>query len=1020
MNQTTHMEADMDITKLSDDNTPERDDFNTTTKLKNFFREYTEDDNSTDTVSPQGYIMTQSPSVSNKTLRHVDIMDDEPSATFKMDFHVADSPVKDTSPTKSKISGADFLKIMSEGSNMSSKVHIDKQSQIQLILNNIENTENDESVHERFAAKDFMSRLTTESSKNIDEVNQSFNLNDMTKLSAVSIDLDSSVDMTEKILKELNVSIATGVLPKQIPSTGQPEEEENEPDSKTQPMLSHTKGKLLKLQDLFPKRVNSTPSPKSSPVANSQDFRSNKQLDVSDQETPNQSVCKTPEMVDSNDVLPDLDPNSTAQTPSFIETFKEINLAKPKNAAETSIDNFNEMKTDSTPSTQQSVATEKESSPLQVERAELLDLSKRNLSVKILQDLKEVKPTPMAAQSLQSYADYCETFGTTQSASAAKKVNLGEESPIKDNQKSNVQVTPTKKNSQLTDPQDFDHTQASTLPQIITVTPRRALPVQKQDVQAMKPTDSKTSILSFQESSESAFASVPLSKNKILSVTEDVNSKTDVALSPNVTSTAQYEEGRSPTKLQTEQSPTRDKSIITKSPIIKDTSHFEVNSPEVPLPNNALMNKSLMGRSDNKAPTVNKSLLINTLPGKSPEAAVLDSSPEQIVLDSPQQSKMQTEDNNDMEVVEEERDEEVIPSKGISAFKVVVEEDRRRTFTLPKKILQKQQPQEITEKSVVGKENKDRRRTFVIDKQQVNGAYPHDNASDQTVVLEAPTLAKNTKEKKCINERRLTYVIPPSIQQSNDDTELPAAKSMISPSLLANNGGDRFNETHTIIREKMPSLTDSDIKDPENSERRMTILASNDKWLDESNNFENTLVFKPPIASSSMMVPNDHGILTEDDNTEVISPVEKSTDWMSKTKELHDYKSVVAKAVAEAEKSIMQRLNAQKDASRTGKNTIEEGGVTASIVSQAIAEAEKSIMRRLNVQKIVSHTTAPSSSAANTDDKEEKLTAGVVSQAIAEAERSLIQQLEDSKDSNGSLIGEISLHQSPTMGKIIQ
>ena len=687
MDQTTHMEEDMEITKLSYYNTPERDDFNTTTKLKNFFREYTEDDNSTDTVSPQGYIMTQSPSVSNKTLRHVDIMDDEPSATFKMDFHVADSPVKDTSPTKSKISGADFLKIMSEGSNMSSKVHIDKQSQIQLILNNIENTENDESVHERFAAKDFMSRLTTESSKNIDEVNQSFNLNDMTKLSAVSIDLDSSVDMTEKILKELNVSIATGVLPKQIPSTGQPEEEENEPDSKTQPMLSHTKGKLLKLQDLFPKRVNSTPSPKSSPVANSQDFRSNKQLDVSDQETPNQSVCKTPEMVDSNDVLPDLDPNSTAQTPSFIETFKEINLAKPKNAAETSIDNFNEMKTDSTPSTQQSVATEKESSPLQVERAELLDLSKRNLSVKILQDLKDVKPTPMAAQSLQSYADYCETFGTTQSASAAKKVNLGEESPIKDNQKSNVQVTPTKKNSQLTDPQDFDHTQASTLPQIITVTPRRALPVQKQDVQAMKPTDSKTSILSFQESSESAFASVPLSRNKILSDAEDVNSKTDVVLSPNVTSSKQesafasvpmsrnkilsdtenvnnktdvvlsqnvtsttqkqYEEERSLAKLQTEKSPERDKSIIRKSPIIKETSHFEVKSPVVPLPKNALMKKSLTARSENKAPTVNKSLLMNTLPGKSPEAAVLDSSPEQIVLDSPQQSKMQTEDNED-------------------------------------------------------------------------------------------------------------------------------------------------------------------------------------------------------------------------------------------------------------------------------------------------------------------------------------------------------------------------------------
>ena len=143
---------------------------------------------------------------------------------------------------------------------------------------------------------------------------------------------------------------------------------------------SYTKGKPLNLQDLFPKRAISTPSPKSSPVANSQDFRSNRQLDVSDQETPNQSVCKTPEMVDSNDVLPDVDPNSTAQTPSFVETFKEINLAKPKNAAETSnqtsesfIDNFNEMKTDSTPSTDKTVPTEKESSPLQVERAEILD-----------------------------------------------------------------------------------------------------------------------------------------------------------------------------------------------------------------------------------------------------------------------------------------------------------------------------------------------------------------------------------------------------------------------------------------------------------------------------------------------------------------------------------------------------------------------------------------------------------------------------------------------------------------------
>ena len=1031
MNQTTHKEADMDITKLSDDNTPERDDFNTTTKLKNFFREYAEDDdNSTDTVSPQGYILTQSPSVSNKTLRNVDIMDDEASTTFKMDFHLADSPVKDISPTKSKVSGAHFLKILSEGtSNVSSKEHFEKQSQIQLILNNIDNTRNDESLHERVAAKDLMSRLTTQSNKNIDEVNQSFNLNDMTKLSAVSIDLDSSVDLTEKILKELNASIATSVLPKQIPSTVSAQKnntqtedtenaEENEGNSKMHSTMSLTKVKPLNLQDLFPKRAISTLSPKSSPVKNSQHFRSRKQLDISDQETPNQSVCKTPEVIQDDDVLPDADPNSTAQTPSFIETFKEINLTKPKNAetcnptAESFIDNFNELKTDSTPDTNQTVATEKEPRTSEVEKAKILDLSKTNLSVKISQDSKEAKCISAAQQSLRSYADYCETFGMTPNVSAAKKVNLGAESPTKDNQKSSIQVTPTKKDSQQTNPQDFDHAHASALPQIITVTPRRALPAQQQDVQTMKPTEPKPSILSFQESSESAFASVPLNRNKTISDTVDVNSKTNAGMSPNVTSSKQDTvQEKSPVRLaiHKEQSP-KTENIVIKSPV-KEAAHFEEQSSVVPLPKNASMSKSITYKFDIKVSNTepnNKSLLMNTLPGKSPEAVVLDSPAEQVVLDSPQQSKMQTE----MDLIEE-RDEEVITSKGISAFKAV-EGNRRRTFTLPKKILQKQeQEEEEGKKTATVEENKDRRRTFVIDKQQVSVASPEEKAINQAVVLDAPTtLTKNKEGKKSINDRRLTYVIPPSVQQqqlSNETVDLepkqPAATSRtnVSPSP---SDVERFNETHTIIREKMPSLTNSDIKDPEKLDRRMTILASNDKWLDESNTFEHTLVFKPPIASSSMMVSNDYGILTEDDNTEVISPVEKSTDWISKTKELYDYKSVVAKAIAEAEKSLMQRLNARKDAdSRTGKNAIEDGAVTATIVSQAIAEAEKSILRRLNAQKNAGHI------AAMADDKEEQLTAGVVCQAIAEAERSLIKQLEDSNS-------DMSHNESAIIGKM--
>ena len=966
LNQTTHMEADMDITKLSDDTTPERDDFNTTTKLQNFFKEYADNEDNTKTTL-QSYITTQSPSVNNKTLRSEDMMDE----TFKLDFQLADSPVRDIPKENTNTAScADFLKIISVGSN-ASKEDLEKKSQIQMILNNID-TKNDETANSKvFSGKDFLALFkTTESSKtpieNNYEENEPINLNDMTTLSAVSLDLDTE-DRTEMILKQLNSSIATGFLskmPSAVPANDSSKETKDKTEEKQAypyPKSSpHCKVKALNLQDLFPKNVISTP-PKPSPLKNSQNFRSTAQLNVSDQETPNQTVCKTPEVVD-DDVLVDFDSNSTAQTPSFIENFKEINLAKPKSDeagnpnSESFIGIFNELKTDSTPSNEPPVIPNEESNLAKFKHPNTLDVSNSNLSTK---SAKKDKSIPMTASLLRSFSDYCTAYRATPNTSAVKKVILGDDSPTKDDlQQKSLQVTPTKKDSQQ-DLQEFDHTQSSVLPQIITVTPRRAMPMQ-QDAKAIKQTEPKPSILSFQESSESAFASVPLNRNQI----GDINGKADESPVKTMTPNKQVnEKGKSTVEnmVDNKDSPIRKEDTITKSPV-KEVVNSEPISPVLPLFGNTPMNRSsasTISKYDTKVSTVpnNKSLLKNTLPGRSPE---------QIVLNSPQT----------MDVVDE-REEDASPEKETAK----TQENRRRTFTLPNKIAQE-------EKKPV-EEIKDRRRTFVINK-QINALLDENleenKAINQTVVLDTPMptdlseeavvnnkIDKNKGNKSTKNDRRLTYVIPPSMQQQqlNNETVVLESHQMGMASTIST-VESKFAETHTIIREKMPSLIDSDIKDPKKSD---TILASNDKWLDESTTFEQTLVFKLPIASSSMMVSNDYGILTDDDHTENNSSHKglpnagKSVESI-KAKEINDYRSVVSKAVAEADKLILRRLNAQKELDTTSTN------------------------------------------------KEDWLTEGVVSKAIAEAERSLIQQLDDSMmDESGDQVGNTSQGQSNIFGK---
>ncbi|XP_066912763.1 eukaryotic translation initiation factor 4 gamma-like [Clytia hemisphaerica] len=138
------------------------------------------------------------------------------------------------------------------------------------------------------------------------------------------------------------------------------------------------------------------------------------------------------------------------------------------------------------------------------------------------------------------------------------------------------------------------------------------------------------------------------------------------------------------------------------------------------------------------------------------------------------------------------------------------------------------------------KDSQNRRKTYTLSKSDLPLVNP--SSPEKTNVTEKPK-----------NDRRLTFVIPP--KPSTTERSLTEQSSL----------NDK-PKNQTIVLEKVDQSESKKAKS--NKDRRLTIqdmiLAGNEKCIDDSTNFEQTLVFKPPIANSSMMViPLDDLVSTE-------------------------------------------------------------------------------------------------------------------------------------------------------------
>ncbi|XP_066914422.1 mucin-3A-like [Clytia hemisphaerica] len=220
-------------------------------------------------------------------------------------------------------------------------------------------------------------------------------------------------------------------------------------------------------------------------------------------------------------------------------------------------------------------------------------------------------------------------------------------------------------------------------------------------------------------------------------------------------------------------------------------------------------------------------------------------------------------------------------------------------------------------------------------------------------------------------------------------------------------------------------------KDPQNrrktytlsKDRRLTIqdviLAGNEKCIDDSTNFEQTLVFQPPIANSSMMVfPSDGLVSTE--NTPKAAPLS--------TKETTSNETFVVTETKQkpTQNHTSQSLQTPGSAENIDDQFIQSGANEVPITNKTFVVEEPSKMEKMsktlemNFTKetlVVEKPTKMSKTMEKTFTKEtlpvdvsslvEEQASSLVSQAIAEADLSIAKENQPTLPNEETLKNEI-------------
>ncbi|XP_066914185.1 proteoglycan 4-like isoform X3 [Clytia hemisphaerica] len=293
------------------------------------------------------------------------------------------------------------------------------------------------------------------------------------------------------------------------------------------------------------------------------------------------------------------------------------------------------------------------------------------------------------------------------------------------------------------------------------------------------------------------------------------------------------------------------------------------------------------------------------------------------------------------------------------------------------------------------KDSQNRRKTYTLSKSDLPLVNP--SSPEKTNVTEKPK-----------NDRRLTFVIPP--KPSTTERSLTEQSSL----------NDK-PKNQTIVLEKVDQSESKKAKS--NKDRRLTIqdmiLAGNEKCIDDSTNFEQTLVFKPPIANSSMMVfPSDGLVSTE--NTPKAPPLSTKETTSNET-------FVVTETKQKATQNhTSQSLETPGSAENIDDQFIQSGANEVPITNKTFVVEEPSKMEKtsktleMNFTKetlLVEEPTKTSKTMEKTFTKEtlpvdvssfvEEQASSLVSQAIAEADLSIAKENQPTLPNEETLKNEI-------------
>jgi len=910
LNQTTNQELDMDVTKLSDTGITEGEEMNATMKIQNYFAtNFGQVDSSDDTTTLfyRGSAMhKQSPSVKNKTLRlFEEQMDDEESSKILLSAEATGVSPKeveddDNDETKTKaFTAAAFFDLFKDNStdDIDATIRTD-----------------DENV-DKLSKTAFLDQF-----KNSLSDRAEVNVNEITTLDEPSMDISnmSREGRTEMIMNQLDSSVipaeeSTKTVMKQLGRSDVPE------------------NTIIIVNKTAPPTPEET-TRKKYPFIGQDNFREMK-LDVSEDNTPNQTVCGTPEQSDGK--VDDV-PIASGETPSFIEAFSDkisIEKAKVVEADSTSnetsspsfIQSLNEMEALIAPCKTETPIKEAKVVNSGGESKEHQDLPFPTLPGSPL--IQSTEPTCITfsqetnPETMSSYGDYIAMY-KKQAEMSNTTIKHVAESPVKHCQGVNEPQTATCTRSILVQNSESSTTQNhqtdEPLPFIGTVTPNRLIAFERTSI----PEQEASCSFVIDASKPSAFA--PVRPNKTLpcltaSTVSDQTSSSGKAISPRKTYSPRLKLKNSIGLIERMQSP---------------EFNIEVTpAHKLPLPN--------VQRSKTTDTQISTNLVV-TPPSEFADEAGLASSVLATVADEAELAssvlatvemiglkKMLTgkkiepdlEATDREEVCEkkvETQTDQIVPrvptpkadSQNIEIDKLQrVLRDRRKTYTLkPACSEMESAPIATITTTTTG---------FVL---------PESPSDEQSSTI----LKQQKQQRKAQKDRRKTYTVQPV--QEEAATTYPINKTIT----LDKEGEEKTKKT---INNKKNRRKTYDVHCD-------TIIAEDDKWLDESANFEHTLTFKPPIANSSMMVPKYGGLLTDDDTTEVITtattinnPLEnvnrtmvlekKSVPETSVIGELKASKCLAANAVLNAEKSILKQ---QRD---------EE--LPKSLASDAIDSAKRSI-----------------------------------------------------------------------------